>query len=413
MLYCPVGYRPSGKDADKLIYLCHSIIMQRVFDPRYRAGHNDGFVPLKGEYMRNILGKRHWPRIRQAAISSGLVSCSGSYSAGRYSKGYRLREPYAGQKWARRSIRDDRLAVRIQEWRASGRRRIWQDIRDGNRLVAPGVCEHLYRHLQRIRIDATIPEPLTNESEVAVEIIRRGGWRLDVDDYGRIHTNITNLKRSLRDHLAVDGSRLVNCDIANAQPLFIGATLREQRQEESISRGRRRGAGEGQAGAYHMWPAFETLGKPGGKLGNAPDDLQHYLNLCEQGRLYRFIESHLPAALDYGVLKRRVLATLYDKDCHRNAVYSVLDEQFPTLMQRTRDIKREDYRRLAHLAQRTESRFIFGQVVARLASEHPDLFCTTIHDSVMTTAGDEPIILDVMQDEFKQLNINPMIRVEP
>jgi hypothetical protein len=128
--------------------------------------------------------------------------------------------------------------------------------------------------------------------------------------------------------------------------------------------------------------------------------------------LYRFIESRLPAPLAYPVLKQRILATLYDRDCHRNVIYNVMDEAFPTLMARIREMKREDYRRPAHLAQRTESAFIFGRVVSRLLREHPDLFITTIHDSIMTTAGDEEVVRGVMLDEFAQLGVHPTVRIE-
>jgi hypothetical protein len=106
------------------------------------------------------------------------------------------------------------------------------------------VCEHLYEHLQRIHIDDEIDEELTNESQVAVELIRAGEWRFDVDDYGRVHTNITNLKRSLRKYLSVRGRRLVNVDIASSQPLFLALLLWGK------GRGRR---SRGREGEGHMW----------------------------------------------------------------------------------------------------------------------------------------------------------------
>jgi len=116
--------------------------------------------------------------------------------------------------------------------------------------------------------------------------------------------------------------------------------------------------------------------------------------------------------MDYATLKRRVLATFYDRDSRRNVIYGILDKEFPTVMRGIREIKRLDYRHLAHLAQRTESEFIFGRVVARLLREHPDMFVTTIHDSVMTTAGDEDIVQSIMLDEFKKRNIPATVRIE-
>jgi predicted nucleic acid-binding Zn ribbon protein len=77
-----------------------------------------------------------------------------------------------------------------------------------------------------------------------------------------------------------------------------------------------------------------------------------------------------------------------------------------------RQLKRGDYRRLAHFAQRIESRFMFGRVVPRLTELRPDLFVATIHDSILTTAGDAEFVRQVMLDEFARLGLKPQVKVE-
>jgi len=408
-LYCPANFSPtrtlakSQRDlSDGLVYLAHTVIMRRVLDPRHK--HRDGFVPLASQHIRRILGARHWPRIKQAGVDCGLVECDGSYRAGHRSLGYRLCEPYASAPWELREIHNPRLSRRIDEWRTQRRQRCWDEIRAGKRRVSPEVCEHLYHHLQRIQIDEDIPETLTNESAVAVDMIRRGQWRFDVDDYGRVHTNITNLRRLLRARLTVDGMRLVNCDIANSQPLFIGMRLQPGGKQAGRGEGGRKGQGSGQ-GSTICCALF-------GSLGKLSTDIERFIILCGGGKLYRFVESRLGDEMHYATLKRRVLATFYDRDSHRNVFYGILDKEFPMVMRGIRAVKRLDYRHLAHLAQRTESEFIFVRVVSRLLRERPGLFVTTIHDSVMTTAGDEETVKGVMLDEFKKLNIPATVRIE-
>ena len=63
--------------------------------------------------------------------------------------------------------------------------------------------------------------------QIAVEHIRQGELWFKVDDYGRIHTNLTNLPKMLRQYLAVDGERLANIDISESQPLFMGLAIAE------------------------------------------------------------------------------------------------------------------------------------------------------------------------------------------
>ena len=91
----------------------------------------------------------------------------------------------------------------------------------------------------------------------------------------------------------------------------------------------------------------------------------------------------------------------------------MLDRLFPSMMAAMARLKRGDYRRLAHLAQRIESRFMFGRVLPRLMTEEPDLFVSTIHDSVLTTTGNGEYVRQVMLDEFAKLGVSPVVRVEP
>ena len=107
------------------------------------------------------------------------------------------------------------------------------------------------------------------------------------------------------------------------------------------------------------------------------------------------------------------MIVFFDQPGHRNAVSAVLDQLFPTVMEAMRRFKRQDYRRLAHFAQRIESAFMFGRVVPRIMALRPDLFIATIHDSILTTAGDAEFVRHVMRDEFARLGLSPQVKLEP
>jgi len=413
-LYCPMNFAPeeilSADErafGDGIVYLFHAIMMCRVQDPRYRKGYCDGFVGLKAQYLQNIAGRRDWPQVRRLALSNGLVECNGSYSTESRAKGYRVRSPYAEAKWELREVTDERLMWRLLKWRSKRRRDEWGNIMSCQIAVAPDVCRFLWEKMQRCQIREDAPvDDFAPEVSVAVDKIRRGDWFFHVDRYGRIHTNIANLKREMRPYLLVDDQSLVNVDIANSQPLFVGIL-------SAGRRGRQGGTGQQQGGSHQGGNLYVRHLPPAGVgFAAAAPDLRRYLELCEEGRLYRYVAERLAKRLDYDTLKRRVLATIYDKDSHRNAVYRVLDQQFPTLMSFTREVKRGDYRRLAQLAQRAESRFMYGQVVPRLMRERPGLFVATIHDSVLVPRGEEEYVRDVMASEFRRLGVNPTLRIQ-
>lgn len=411
-LYCPTNLHPDEmlapedrKFGDGIAYLCHIIMTRRVQDPRYRKGYRDGWVGLKAQYLQHIVGRHNWEHVKQLAIGNGVVECNESYFAGTRAKGYRMSAPYAEETWELREVADNGLQWRLQWWWAEWKRREWRDIKSGQTLVAPEVCRYLYDKLRRCQVREDAPvERFAPEVAVSVDRIRRADWFFHVDGFGRIHTNLANLKRELRPYLRVDGQRLVNVDIGNSQPLFIGMVFcaGHTGKRETGEKARKGGAG---AGLY-------VRQRPLTRVGNVAVDLRRYMSLCEEGKLYQYVQRHLSKSLDYDTLKRRVLASLYDKDNHRNAVYRVLEKHFPTLVKFARQVKRKDYRRLAHLAQREESRFMYGQVVPRLMSERPGLFIATIHDSVLVPCGAEEYVREVMLSEFQRLGVSPTVRIE-
>jgi len=93
-LYCPTNFAPGQilpahqqRFGDGIVYLFHAIMMRRVKDPRYRKGHNDGFVGLKAPFLRNIVGRHAWPRISHLAITNGLVERDERYCVESRAKG--------------------------------------------------------------------------------------------------------------------------------------------------------------------------------------------------------------------------------------------------------------------------------------------------------------------------------------
>jgi hypothetical protein len=317
----------------------------------------------------------------------------------------------------RRQITDPGLRYNIRRWREERRRALWQRIRRNETPVDAAVCEHLWRNLQRVWIDTKIDfgEASNSTHQIAAERIREGELWFTVDDYGRIHTNLTNLPKALRQYLAVEGVRLANVDISESQPLFMGLALAR------VGSGGRAG---GQAGArregrhgqpYHMMDNTmmdkDTLLGGGFDRNGLPADLRHYLELCETRGLYQAVADRLGKTRDDA--KHGVMVVFFDKPWHRNAVSAVLDELFPTVMKDMREFKRTNYRRLAHFAQRIESAFMFGRVVPRIMELRPNLFVATIHDSILTTVGNGQFVRQVMLDEFAHLGLAPQVKIEP
>ncbi len=396
-----------------VLWLGHCVYTGLADDARCR---DTGRVPLRAEYLRNVIGRHHLDAVRQAALDAGYVARNRSYRAGDRSQAYSLLPPRDRARLVQREITNSGLRHNIHRWRETRCRAMWQRIQRNETPVNEAVCKHLWRNLQKVQIDAGIDfgESFHPAYQVAAEHIRAGELWFIVDDYGRIHTNLTNLPKTLRQYLTVEGEWLANVDISESQPLFMGLAL-ARGENGGRADGKEQEAGEqaggGRTGRHGAPPLMmdNTMMDKYPQL-EGKSDLRHYLELCEAGGLYQTVADRLGKTRDEA--KRRVMVVFFDKPWHRNTVSNVLDELFPTLMQTMRWIKRQDYWRLAHFAQRIESAFMFGRVVPWIMDQRPNLFISTIHDSILTTAGDAQYVRQVMLDEFAQFDLAPQVKVE-
>jgi len=399
--------------AEAVLWLGHCVYTGLADDARCRDTQR---VPLRADYLRNIIGRHHLDAVRQAAIQAGYVDRHPSYRAGDRSQAYWVLPPYDHARLVRREITHGAMRHNIRKWHEARRRATWQRIHRHETPVNAAVCGHLWRNLQRVQLDAEIDigEAFHLAHQIAVERIRDGEWWFKVDDYGRIHTNLTNLAKSLRGFLTVDGKRLVNVDISESQPLFMGMVIAKSNgQTEAAREGASRTEGSHPPSLMMDNTMMDKNPLLEGAFDRArlPNDLRGYIELCEARGLYQAVAHRVGKTRDEA--KQGVMVVFFDKPGHRNAVSAVLDELFPTVMGAMRDIKRPDYRRLAHFAQRIESAFMFGRVVPRIMELRPDLFIATIHDSILTTAGDAEFVRKAMRDEFAQLGLSPQVKVEP
>jgi hypothetical protein len=394
-----------------VLWLGHSVFTGLVEDARCR---DTGQVPLRAEYLRAVIGRHHLNTVREAAKKIGYVDHGCSYRAGVRSLPYWVLPPFDRAELVRREITDFGLAHNIRAWLEDRRRAMWQRIKSNKTLVDRQVCEHLQRQLHRIQINAEIDfsREFHPTYQIAVERIRGRDFWFVIDDYGRIHSNLTNLSRRLRQYLSVDGKPLVNVDISESQPLFMGMVI--ARQAVGGRNGKQKE--KGSTGALHHMlvnSMMDTHPLLDGTFdrGRLPGDLRRYLELCEGRALYQTVADRLGKSRDEA--KKAILVVFFDRPWHHNAVSAILGQLFPNVMHTMKEIKRLDYCRLAHFAQRIESGFMFGRVVPRIMAERPEMFVGTIHDSVLTTAGNGEFVRQLILDEFAKLGLRPQVKMEP
>lgn len=230
------------------------------------------------------------------------------------------------------------------------------------------------------------------------------------DAYGRVHTNITQMKKEVRKNcITCDGKPTVEIDIKSSQGAFLYRVLDryisnfDGREHIVISH-----IG-GFAEAY--WKSEDTLEC----VDNFLYELEEYRKLLVSGGLYEYFLTYVNKTLHTNVDRSRVkkefltclfCGRFYSKKKHKlvGAIQKLWKEKFPNLYKAIQIIKRGHYSELAHELQRTESHLIFSVVYRRIKDELHCPVCT-VHDSIIVAAEYAERAKRIFDDALIELQI--------
>lgn len=251
----------------------------------------------------------------------------------------------------------------------------------------------------------------------AIQKLSNGDFYYKVDDnIGRFHTNLTNIKKELRDYMSYDGQKLVNQDIKNSQPFLSGILFKQDFY-----------TGEGRLCITDFKPVNQL--NSNNKLNKTLNDICYYIMLADspESPIHKEFEQYLSSiqggqfyeevfSLMYprmrinNMLRKRIkllVLTLFFADNRHGPQLrkkeAPFKRKFPTVYKIFSLLKRHNKVILSHILQRTESRLIIEIITKRIALERPELPIFTVHDSIATTIGNEDYVASVMKEEIKLL----------
>ena len=196
--------------ADYARFLLHRINVGRVHHRRVNC-----LVYLKHDYLAKFMPRGRFTMIRDALEDAGVISVRKFCVPNEMCYGYRLLYPH-NQGFSQYQPTTKRLIDKIRAWRA-------KEFRD----VRLPLHRDLRSFVKVITIDETaalesVPgRPFERSAQIAmIQRIVHGDFFTVADRFGRFHTNLTNLKATLRLFLRYRDSHLVNLDLANSQPMI-------------------------------------------------------------------------------------------------------------------------------------------------------------------------------------------------
>ncbi len=450
--------------ADYARFLLHRINVGRV---HLRRGNC--LVYLKREYLVRFIPKDRFTAIRHALVESDVIHVRKFCVKGEMSYGYRLLYPH-NQGFSLYRPTTKRLINKIVLWRK----------RESDTLRHP-VHRELRRYVKAITIDEQAAltsvhgTPFQQAAQVAmIRRINDGDFFTIADKYGRFHSNLTNLKKTLRPFLRYRGSRLCNLDIANSQPMIFCLLLvnllsnngkldnlidyefseslnaYDIEIDDSLSLSwdgflstdspasslhpfpqetqRNEGEGEGWEEALPILRRFQyeidsivkydnTLRQANfsyGMTDNWADDVKEFVALCEQGILYDDLMRRLniPARRRDSFKRLFYTQVFFGKNKTTGRVRDLFAGDFPTVYKAINDLKRKDHHQMAYLLQAHESKIMIDIICRKILNELPGTFIATIHDSILTTPDKADEVKAIMVREFQSFGLNPTIRLE-
>lgn len=440
----PADLRPH---ADSARYFLHRIIWGQVMKKRTI----DNFVPLKFDYLREVIPDRILVSLKKALTAEEVIECDGHYIEGRKSLGYRLGPCYRDARIIRVAVSDEVTAKKIRAVRRAKYKKVRLDV-------------HRWLRSQFKRLEVELPLALSLLSghrrfelvKIPVEQIADNESEFSVCRYGRVHSSLTRCSSRIRPALHVSGERLVMLDVANSQPLFLSllvinfrkqgnktfayvtfakTSINQYREidkiiEETIASFN---SIQETLTASVISTAYTTrtasskeeqplTGQGIEATGALPRDIsvirdfltqdeQHFVTLCEQGKLYRTLrnemeERELPL-LHW--VKTEMFEVLFGPNRLKSRLKDIFDDMYPGVAEVIRVHKRKDYAFLPRLLQNIEANFVINGVCRRLMVEMPDAPVYTIHDSILTTRPFVEPIRQIMVEEFARLGLTPTL----
>lgn len=182
------------------------------------------------------------------------------------------------------------------------------------------------------------------KNKISIDAIRDSSLYYCKDEYGRLHTNYTNLKKSVRNNfLTINGEEIVGLDIKNCQPKLLAKLMLER--EKVLSK-----------------------------------EQECFIQSVRDNTFYDSFK-HLDISKDD--VKKIVFQIFFGKNIREknNIAFNTV---WPGIWHWIVRLKREkkDHRYLSHLLQSMESDLIYNKICYEIKQQDPSIVMFTVHDGL-------------------------------
>jgi len=378
------------------LYILHALKTKQSF----KRESLNGFFPLNKELLESIISKAKRLEVIRYLVKIGLVEVNHEYSfkinnrtyqvkkgrvstttesqAGSISKGYRLTDKANDSRWVTHQVKDRLLVAKLNRWQerfeAESKKLITKK-GGGYQITNYWLTSLKIDEVKSLDYIEQFSPKKYDAYKYQIESISKKKFSTLIDDNGRFHHNLTNLKKELRQYLTIDNDTLIGFDIVNSQPTFLGLYLN--------------------------------------MLNVDSNELNNYLKLCQNGQIYEHINgANFTTPLERQVFKKLLFSSVFFGKVSYMSTNTGKKFQalFPSIYATIKAIKNEfgaNY--IANKLQSIESKFIFDLINYINTEAGGQVPLISLHDAIYTTESNYDV-LAVLCTRYSELKTKGVIK---
>jgi hypothetical protein len=176
------------------------------------------------------------------------------------------------------------------------------------------------------------------------------------DEFGRFHSNFTNLKSEIRNnYLKIDGQTIGYLDIKSSQPFFLSQLLKKD-------------------------PLLFDIEEVQRFIRILEDDNQDIYNQFVN-KYPEYFKSKDPKK-NRKKSKKLVIMSLFDRTSRKTIYKETFKKEYPFIFDYMNNYSGDSLQELWSSLQRMESEFIFKKVYKSIINQFPEIKLFTVHDSI-------------------------------
>lgn len=227
----------------------------------------------------------------------------------------------------------------------------------------------------------------------------------------RLYSSLVSMNKELRPTISWHGQPLVAIDISNSQPYLLAALLN---RDFWLNDGKVKSTVTLYDLPYHnnyinLYPITNIITLCNFFAKVQPPDIRTFLKIVTSGRFYESLMKLMPPrkngkAYTREEMKTLMLTVLFSPNDAISQGWAKAKRDFailfPSINMLIRLIQRTDVANLPCLLQRLESHLMYNHIIPRICCELADIPVFTIHDSIVTTVGNEKRVAHILREEL-------------